>query len=100
MRSNSRAKLQTHLLKRGVYIATHNNKYTLSKVLFDLLQEEEPHKWTDKELITALIEVKLMITTTLQDRLNPKLDALTIVLQTPFHSSQPTNTTNTVPTPP
>ena len=95
MRSDSRAKLRTHLLKRGVYVATHNNRYTLSEVLFDLLQEEEPHKWTDEELIAALAEVKPMITTTLQDRLNPKLDALAVVLQTPFHSSQPTNTVHT-----
>jgi hypothetical protein len=38
----------------------------------------------DKELITALIEVKPMITTILQDRLNPKLDMLAVVSQNPF----------------
>jgi hypothetical protein len=32
-----------------------------------------------------------MITITLQDRLNPKLDALAIVSQTPSYGSQPTS---------
>ena len=52
-------------------------------MLTDVTNKEEFYKWTDKELIAALAEVKLIITITLQDRLNPKLDALTIVLQTP-----------------
>jgi len=46
----------------------------------------------DKELITALIEVKPIITITLQDQLNPKLDALAVVLQTP-KLAQPIATT-------
>jgi hypothetical protein len=70
MRSDTRAKLRTHLLKRGVYVGTHNSRYTLSEALFDFLQEEEPHNWTDEELIATLSEVKPMITVTLQDRLN------------------------------
>jgi sulfur transfer complex TusBCD TusB component (DsrH family) len=37
MRSKLRAKLQIYLLKRGVYVAIYNNRYTLSKVLFDVL---------------------------------------------------------------
>jgi sulfur transfer complex TusBCD TusB component (DsrH family) len=37
MRSKLRVKLQIYLLKRGVYIAIYNNRYTLSKVLFDVL---------------------------------------------------------------
>jgi len=32
-----KAKLYTYLLKRGVYITIYNNRYTLSKVLFNLL---------------------------------------------------------------
>ena len=35
--TESRAKLQIHLLKRGVYIAIYNNRYTLLEVLFDIL---------------------------------------------------------------
>jgi len=57
-------------------------------VLTDVANKEEFHKWTDKELIAALIEVKPIIIITLQDRLNPKLDALAIVLQT-TKSAQP-----------
>jgi hypothetical protein len=52
-------------------------------VLTDVANKEEFHEWTDKELIAALAEVKPIITITLQDQLNPKLDALTVVLQTP-----------------
>jgi hypothetical protein len=37
MRSKLRVKLRIYLLKRGVYIAIYNNRYTLSKVLFDVL---------------------------------------------------------------
>jgi sulfur transfer complex TusBCD TusB component (DsrH family) len=37
IRSKLRAKLRIYLLKRGVYIAIYNNRYTLSKVLFDVL---------------------------------------------------------------
>jgi hypothetical protein len=36
-----------------------------------------------------------MITITLQDRLNPKLDALAVVSQTPSYGSQPTSTVST-----
>ena len=92
MHSKSKAKLQIYLLKRGVYITTHNNRYTLLKILFDILQEKEPYEWTDKELIAALIEAKPIIIITLQERLNPKLDILTVVSHTP-KSAQPTATT-------
>ena len=37
MYSKLKAKLQIHLLKRGVYIAIYNNRYTLLEVLFDVL---------------------------------------------------------------
>ena len=53
---NLRVKLQTHLLKRGVYVAIYNKRYTLFKALFDLLQEEK-HKWTDKETIVTIKEL-------------------------------------------
>jgi len=32
-----KAKLQKHLFKRGVYIAKHNARITLSDVLFDII---------------------------------------------------------------
>ena len=37
MRLNTRAKLQKHLLKRGVYITKYNTKITLFNVLFDII---------------------------------------------------------------
>ena len=37
MRFKLRAKLQIYLLKRGVYVAIYNNRYTLLKVLFNIL---------------------------------------------------------------
>jgi len=47
--------------KRGVYVAIHSNRYPLYKVLYDVLIEEEPHEWIDKEIIGALKEVSPMI---------------------------------------
>ena len=41
MRLNTRAKLQKHLLKRGVYVAKHNAIITLFNILFNIIQEEE-----------------------------------------------------------
>jgi len=40
----TRVKLRTHLLQRGVYVATHSNRYPLYKVLHNVLTEEEPHE--------------------------------------------------------
>jgi len=59
--SVTKAKLRTYLLQRGVYVATHSNRYPLYKVLYDVLTEEEPHEWTDKEITGALKEVSPMI---------------------------------------
>jgi len=72
--------IRKYLVKRGVYIVKQDKRYSLSKVLTDVANKEEFYKWMDKELIAALIEVKLIITITLQDQLNPKLDTLAIVL--------------------
>ena len=44
LRTDTRARLRTHLLRRGVYVAKHNNRYLISKVLVDVLTEEEPYK--------------------------------------------------------
>jgi len=37
MRINIRAKLRTHLLKRGVYVGKHNSRYLILEALFNLL---------------------------------------------------------------
>src|SRR5438046_7367702 len=42
-----RTNLRKHLLKRGVYVAKHNNRVMISDVLYKVLQEEEQHEWTD-----------------------------------------------------
>ena len=57
----TRVKLRTYLLQRGVYIATHSNRYPLYKVLYNILTEEEPYEWTDKEIIRALKKVSPII---------------------------------------
>jgi hypothetical protein len=57
--------IRKYLVKRGVYIVKQDKRYSLSKVLTDVANKEEFYKWTDKELITALVEVKLIIIITL-----------------------------------
>jgi len=37
MRIDIRAKLRTHLLKRGVYVGKHNSRYLILEALFNLL---------------------------------------------------------------
>ena len=37
MRLDIKAKLQKHLLKRGVYVAKYNTRITLFNVLFDII---------------------------------------------------------------
>ena len=86
-----KVKLRTYLLQRGVYVATYNNRYPLYKVLYNIFIKKKQHKWINKELITALIEAKLIIIITLQEQLNPKLDILAVILHTP-KSAQPTAT--------
>jgi hypothetical protein len=76
LRIGTRSKLRTHLLRRGVYVEKYNTKRHLSDVLFSLLQEEEQHVWTNNELADTLVELKPMITLSLQDRLNPTLTGL------------------------
>ena len=76
VQSNTRMGIRQYLVKRGVYVVKQDKRYSLGKVLTDVANEEEFHEWTDEELIAALAEVKPMITTTLQDRLNSTLDKL------------------------
>ena len=37
MQTNIRAKLRTHLLKRGVHVGRHNSRYSILEALFNLL---------------------------------------------------------------
>ena len=74
----AKTRLRLHLLQRGVYVARHSNRYPLAKALFDVIQEEEPHQWTDDELASNFIEVKPMITLALAEHLNSILDNLAI----------------------
>jgi hypothetical protein len=77
MRSDTRAKLRKHLLKRGVCIAKHNTRITLSNILFDIIQEKEQREWTNEDLIAAINEIKGPLNTgSLRDRLNPTRDGL------------------------
>ena len=41
MHLDTRAKLQKHLFKRGVYVAKHNTRITLFNILFNIIQEEK-----------------------------------------------------------
>jgi len=65
VQSNTRIGIRKYLVKRGVYIIKQDKRYSLSKVLTDIINKEEFYKWIDKELIAALIDIKLMITITL-----------------------------------
>jgi hypothetical protein len=44
IRIETRSKLRRHLLKRGVYIGRHNNRVTISELLFEVIQREELHQ--------------------------------------------------------
>jgi hypothetical protein len=70
MRTDIRIKLRVHLLSRGVYVATHNNRYTISDALYDIVQEEKKHEWTDQEITETTAKIQPMITIALKDRLN------------------------------
>ena len=75
-----------------MYVGKYNNKYSILKALFNLLQEEEFYKWMDNKLNWAITKIILMITVALQNRLNSILDGVTMVPLTPFHSPIPTHT--------
>jgi hypothetical protein len=77
-----------HLLKGGVYVAPYDNRYPLADVLFNVLNEEEQHKWTDQELSEALVQMKPMASIALQDRLNPTMTSLAIATKAQ-HAQQP-----------
>ena len=57
--------IYSYLVKRGVYIIKQDKRYSFSKVLMDIANKEKPHKWTDKEISLALINIKLIITVAL-----------------------------------
>jgi hypothetical protein len=70
IRTDIRIKLRVHLLSRGVYVTTHNSRHTISDALYDVVQEEKQHEWTDQELMETTVKIRPMITTALEDRLN------------------------------
>jgi hypothetical protein len=76
IRTDIRTKLRNHLLRRGVYVATNSRQYSISDALFDLLQEDQQHEWTDDELVETLKVVRPMISIALQDRLNSTMTGL------------------------
>jgi len=51
-------------------VGKYNSRYLILEALFNLLQEEEPHEWIDKEIIEALKAVSPIIIVALQERLN------------------------------
>ena len=97
-RTNAKSKLRALLLQRGVYVARHSNRYPLAKVLFDVVQEEEPHQWTDEELAWNLTEIGPMITISLAKRLNSTLSDLKSPRPSPLSSPLP-RPADTIPLP-
>src|SRR5271156_1918837 len=79
IRTDFRSKLRRHLLKRGVYVGNHSNRVTISELLFEVIQQEERHQWTDEDIETTLKELAEPLTTrALRHRLNHTLDGLAI----------------------
>ena len=77
MHTDTRAQLRTHLLQRGVYVAKHSNRVTISERLFEAIQREEQHQWTDEDIKTTIKELaEPLITVALRDRLNHTCDGL------------------------
>ena len=77
IRTETRSKLRRHLLKRGVYVGRLNNRVTISELLFEVIQREELHQWTDEDIKTTIEELaEPLITRALRKRLNYTLDSL------------------------
>jgi hypothetical protein len=89
VRVDTRARLRTHLLRRGVYVATHNKRDSISKVLIDTIVGEEFHKWTDEEITSTLAELGSMASISLRKRLNPAQDSLVGAPQPPPSADPP-----------
>jgi hypothetical protein len=51
--------LRNTLRSRGVYIQKNDKHNTLAEVLYNTLQEEEQHQWTEDEIISAISETTL-----------------------------------------
>jgi hypothetical protein len=45
--------LRNHLRGRGVYVAPNTKRTTIAQTLFDVIEEEEQHEWTDDEIQEA-----------------------------------------------
>jgi len=94
LRRGTRTKLRLHLIKRGDYVAPYNNRYPISDSLFNVVNQEEQHEWTDQELSEALVQVNPMISVALRNRLNPTMTDLATKAQ---HSQQPQSQYQPVP---
>ena len=82
IRTDFRSKLRRHLLKRGVYVGKHSNRVTISERLFKVIQWEELHQWTDKEIIATIKELaEPLITRALRKKINHTLNGLAIGLE-------------------
>ena len=94
IRTDIRSKLRRHLLKRGVYVGKRSNRAAISDLLFEVIQQEEQHQWTDEDIETTIKELaEPMHTRALRDRLNQTLDGLTTNLK----PTQPTATATVPP---
>ena len=77
IRQDMRSSLRKHLLRRGVYVATHNNRATLSDVLYEVTKQEDEHQWTDEEIEATIKELAgPMLSAKLRGRLNQTRDGL------------------------
>jgi hypothetical protein len=75
--SDSRSKLRKFLLKRGVYVGKNNNRVPIYKLLYEVLQRDEEHKWTDEDIVQIIKELKgPLLSCVLRKRLNPTRDGL------------------------
>ena len=53
--------LRSHLRGRGVYVAPNTKRTTIGQTLFDVIAEEEQHKWTNnkiQEVYTSIGTIK------------------------------------------
>jgi hypothetical protein len=50
IRTDIRSKLRRHLLQRGTFVEKQSNRVTISELLFEVIEQEEPHQWTDGDI--------------------------------------------------
>ena len=97
VQSSTRMGIRSYLVKWVVYVATHSRRVTISERLFEVIQREEQHQWTDEDIKTTIKELaEPLITVTLRDRLNYTCDGLlgqpTAIVAIPPRPARPTAT--------